>query len=73
MRYFSYNTFKTQPGVDDYIETVSEDEIYKDYYPEWHYRMCKKYGAEVVRKDYCFEDCLDDWMTIHYAWEVKDD
>jgi hypothetical protein len=33
--------------------------------------MCKKFSKEVVDKNYCFEDCLEDWIVINWAWEVK--
>ena len=72
MRYFSYNTFKTDPSIDSYVETVSEEEIRKDYYPWWYEKMCKKYGKEHVDETYSFEECLDDWCTVHWAWLVND-
>ena len=72
MRYFSYNTFKTDPSIDSYVETVSEEEIRKDYYPWWYEKMCKKYGKEHVDETYSFEHCLDDWCTVHWAWLVND-
>ena len=68
MRYYSY---------DDHIEngdrtiTVSEDEIRKEYYPHWYKMMCIKYEQAYVDEHYSFEDCLEDWITIHYAREVK--
>lgn len=72
MRYFSYNTFKTDPSIDSYVETVSEEEIRKDYYPWWYEKMCKKYGKEHVDETYSFEECLEDWCTVHWAWLVND-
>ena len=33
--------------------------------------MCKKYSKEEVDKNWSFEECLEDWVTIHYAWEVE--
>lgn len=72
MRYFSYNTFKTDPSIDSYVETVSEEEIRKDYYPWWYEKMCKKYGKEHVDETCSFEECLEDWCTVHWAWIVND-
>lgn len=71
MRYYSYNEYKTEPGVDDYVETVSEEDIRKTYYPYWYDKMVKKFGKEVVEKNYCFEDCLEDWIVVNWAWEIK--
>jgi hypothetical protein len=35
--------------------------------------MCKKFGKEHVDKTYNFEDCLEDWIIVNWAWEVNDD
>ena len=71
MRYFSYNEYKTKTGVDDFVETKSEEDIRKEYYLYWYNKMCKKYSKEVVDADYSFENCLEDWVTVNWAWEVK--
>jgi hypothetical protein len=34
--------------------------------------MCKKFGKEEVDTKFTFEDCLDDWVIVNWAWEVKD-
>lgn len=72
MRYFSYDEYKTDPSVDPYVETVSEEDVRKTYYPYWYERMCNKFGKEHVDANYCFEDCLDDWVVTNWAWEVKE-
>jgi hypothetical protein len=72
MRYYSYNEYKTDPSVDPYVETVSEEYIRKTYYPYWHGKMCEKYGKDHVDNTYSFEDCLDDWIVVNWAWEVKE-
>ena len=71
MRYYSYNEYKTDPSVDPYVETVSEEDIRKIYYPYWLSMMCEKYGKEHVDKTYCFEDCLNDWIVVNWAWSVE--
>lgn len=73
MRYFSYNEYKKDPSVDSYVETVSEEDIRRDYYPWWYRQMCKKFGTEEVDKLYSFQDCLDQWIIVNWAWEVKDE
>jgi hypothetical protein len=35
--------------------------------------MCEKFGREVVDSDYTKQDCIDDWVVVHWAWEVDDD
>lgn len=66
MRYYSYNE------LDEGVITVSEEDIRKQYYPYWYERMCKKFGKEQVDKDYTFEDCLDDWIVVNWAWHVDE-
>ena len=70
MRYFSYNDYKTDPSVDPYVATKSEDDIRKEYFPYWEKKMIEKFGEEYYRDNYCFLDCLDDWIVVNLAWEV---
>ena len=76
MRYFSYNEYDPDsPMADDsggYVETITDDEIRREYYPFWYEKMCKKFGKEHVDANYNFDDCLDDWMVVHWAWEVTE-
>jgi hypothetical protein len=34
--------------------------------------MCERFGKDVVDEKYAFEDCLDDWVVVNWAWEVKE-
>lgn len=69
MRYFSYHEYVTDESA--IIVTKSEDEVRKEYWPHWFDKMCDKFGYEHVTEIYSFEDCLDDWIVVNYAWEVK--
>ena len=69
MRYYCYNEL-VEDGEDPVV-TVSEDDIRKNYYPHWYERMCKKYSKDHVDATYSFEDCLDDWVVVNWAWESK--
>ena len=69
MRYYS---IAYPVDGDDYIETKSEDDIRKEYWPYWYGRMCDKFGKEKVDADYTFEDCLMDWIVVHWAQEVTE-
>lgn len=75
MRYYSYGEYDPEhPLVDEtggYIVTVSEEDIKRDYWPYWYDKMCRKFGKEVVDRQYTFEDCLDDWIIVNWAWESK--
>jgi hypothetical protein len=70
MRHFSYNEYN-ENGVDGgCIYTLSEEDIRKQYWPYWYEKMCKKYEQSYVDENYCFEDCLCDWVAVHWAWMV---
>lgn len=70
MRYFSCCSIGD--NGEDLIETLSEDDIRKEYYPYWYRKMCEKFGKENVDSNYSFQDCLDDWIVVHWAWEVTE-
>lgn len=70
MRYFSYN--EPDENMENVVFTMSEEEIRDEYYPWWSERMKEKVGEEVFLKDWSFNDCLDDWVAEHWAWEVKE-
>ena len=48
-------------------ETLSEEDIRKEYYPYWYEKMCDKYGKEHVDATYSFEECLEDWQIVHWS------
>ena len=76
MRYYSYKEYDPEHPLADetggYIVTVSEEDIKRDYWPYWYEKMCKEFGQEDVDSKYTFEDCLDDWITVNWAWESLD-
>jgi hypothetical protein len=72
MKYYCYNTWKTDPSVDSYVEVVSEEEILAEYYDRWYNAMVSKFGKEAVDAGYCKDDCIDDWVIVNWAWESKD-
>ena len=66
MKYYSYNEFD---GISsNQVSTLSEQEILDSYYDFWYDAMCKKFGKEVVDRDYCDQDCINDWAVTHWAW-----
>jgi hypothetical protein len=75
MRYFSYNEYDPNSPLSDadggYIITVSEDDIKKTYWNYWYTRMCEKYEQSYVDENYTFEDCLEDWVIVNWAWKSK--
>lgn len=48
--------------------TVTEEEIEKNYYPEWLKMMEAKYGAG----EYPFSRCLLDWIATNWATKAND-
>lgn len=70
MRYYSFNEFDSESG---WISTISEEEIRQTYYPYWKEKMIEKFGEKEFEKNWSFEDCLEDWIMVAWAWEVKDD
>jgi hypothetical protein len=77
MRYYCYNEYDPESPLADetggYVVTKSEYDIRSDYWPYWYKRMCDKFGQDYVDKNYCFEDCLEDWIVINWAWESKNE
>jgi len=71
MRYYSF-AYPLEDGQDA-VETLSEDEIRNEYYPYWYDMMCKKYDKDYVDTHFSFEECLGDWIVVHWAWEVTKD
>lgn len=69
MRYWSFGY--PDENDNDAVETWSEDDIREKYWPYWYGKMCKKFGKEHVDANYSFEDCVDDWTVVHWAWESK--
>lgn len=73
MRYFCYNHYDPEDSLADetgvHVKVMSEEEIKHEYWPYWHERMCAKFGKKHVDKNYCWQDCLQDWIIVHWAWE----
>ena len=71
IRYYSYNEYHEDSNANT-VMTVSEEDIRRDYWPFWYERMCKKFGKEHVDNTFSFEDCIDDWIVVNWAWEVEE-
>jgi hypothetical protein len=57
----------------DVFETLSDAEIIASYWDHWYGKMCAKFGKDHVDSHYCQQDCIDDWVIVHWATESKDD
>ena len=69
MRYWTI-AYPDENG-NDVVETLSDDEIIKQYWDYWYGRMCDKFGKEYVDANYSKQDCIDDWTVVHWAVESK--
>jgi hypothetical protein len=72
MKHYSYNTWKTNPSIDSYVETLSEADILKDHWEWWKERMILKYGKERFEANYSEKDCIEDWTVVNWAWETNE-
>lgn len=50
-------------------ETLSDDDIIEQYFPFWWGKMIEKFGLEECEKNWSKKECIDDWVTIHWATE----
>lgn len=66
IRRFAFN----EQGQDKPV-VMTEDEIRSTYWDYWVGQMTKKFGPESDRINW--ENCLDDFLVVNWAWEVKDD
>ena len=71
MRYFTFAQPVNDEGDPEHV-TMSEDDIRKEYWPYWYGKMCAKYGHQYVDDNFTFEDCLTDWIIVHWAWESNE-
>lgn len=69
MRYYAYNEYDPEGA---FVQIYSEEDIYIYYYPYWYGEMCKKFGKDHVDATYTFQDCIDDFVIVSWAWEVND-
>lgn len=65
MRYFKYNEGQDNNGI-DHIAVKSEQEILDEYWDYWFDEMSRVHDDFEVSE----EDCLADFVNIHWAWEV---
>lgn len=68
MRYFEIH-YPDSEG-NSIHEVLSEEDIQREYWPHWYDAGCKKFGKDYVDAHYSFEDCLEDWIVIHWAMEI---
>jgi hypothetical protein len=71
MRYYSYHESSIETD-EERVVTVSEEDIRKEYWPYWLSLKVKEVGIDRANTEFTFEDCLQEWIKIYWAWEVKE-
>lgn len=46
---------------------LTEEQIYNEYWDYWCIQMRRVGKEDMISK----ERCLEDWITVNWAWEVK--
>jgi len=50
------------------VETWSEQQILKSYYPHWFHKMSQANSHSEINE----QNCIDDWCVIHWAVETDE-
>lgn len=72
MRVFQYDEYDPDHPNGGYIVTCTEEWIKEHYYPYWRGKMEEKFTKEIVDANYSFEDCIEDWVVVNWAMEIKE-
>ena len=64
-RYYQYYELNSYDPI-----VVSYEEILSSFYTEWSDKMIKKYGLETFKSTYSYEDCIDDFCSLHLAIQI---
>jgi len=63
-------------GVTPVYRTLSETEIINSYWDYWREQMIKvrcKGDSKKFDSIWSPEDCIGDWVVVHWAWETDKD
>lgn len=74
MRYWTF-VEPLSPENEDFspvFTTMSDEDILKEYWDSWYERMCNKFGKDHVDANYGPQECIDDWVIVHWAIESKE-
>lgn len=63
MRTFKFNEFE---GDNHFETTITEDEILETYFDYWAQNMVKAGKSKAISKEHCIED----FIVVHWAWEI---
>jgi hypothetical protein len=57
------------PDLKPITVVKTEEQILREYLPYWTRRMEEIGKSHLISPEYC----IDDWVVVNWAWEVKDD
>jgi len=55
--------------ISNKVIEVTEDLILSDFWNYWENQMIQKFGENHYMINP--QQCIEDWVTIHWAWEKK--
>ena len=61
MKFYRYD----EPDNESIV--LSEEQIINSYYPIWSKKMKELGKDDLISK----EKCIEDWCTVHWAYEVQ--
>lgn len=66
MKYYSFNDYGANKPI-----VFSENDIIKDYWTHWKSQMeeLKRLYPNIDRGEITKENCIQDWVVAHWAWE----
>lgn len=61
-----------EPDENDQVKVVimTEQDILNEYWEFWSRKMAEKFGPD--HEDITEKNCLEDWLVVHWATEVKE-
>lgn len=63
----TYTYIEPGPDLEPIHTTMTEAQIIRTYYPYWCQQMRKVNKAHLIN----YKNCIEDWICVHWAWEVK--
>lgn len=66
MKTYQYDEYDPDGGR---IVTITEDEIIEKYWDYWCEQMRRVRKSHMIFR----ENCIDDFIVVYWAWEVKNE
>ena len=68
MRVFRFNQQVDPPvdGLTNLVCEITDEQIINEYFTYWSQQMILAGKVDEIN----LENCIQDWVTVNYAWEV---